>query len=101
MVQKELGKTQAFADHSMKGIERDGKLILIAKIGDNFFAIGDRCTHKGCKLSNGKLEGETVRCHCHGSVFNIRTGEVVKGPATRSAVSYSITNEMGSLKIEI
>jgi nitrite reductase/ring-hydroxylating ferredoxin subunit len=55
----------------------------------------------GCKLSGGKLEGETVRCPCHGSVFNVRTGEVVKGPAKKPVLSYTVTVENGELSIDI
>jgi hypothetical protein len=32
--------------------------------------------------------------------FNIRTGEVAKGPANRAVTSYPVTDEMGHLKID-
>lgn len=101
MVEMVLGNTRDFVHHPMTHVEIDGKQILVVKLGNNFFAIEDRCTHRGCKLSTSKLEGETVRCHCHGSVFNIRTGEVVKGPATRPVPSYLIREETGLLKMEV
>jgi nitrite reductase/ring-hydroxylating ferredoxin subunit len=46
----------------MKAVEVDGKGILIVKTGTKFTAIGNKCTHMGCKLSGGKIDGETVRC---------------------------------------
>jgi len=100
MVVKKIGLAQELAYNPMKGVEIDGKQILIVKLAENFFAIGDTCTHRGCKLSGGKLEGETVRCPCHGSVFNVRTGEVVKGPAKKPVFSYTVTVENGELSIE-
>ncbi len=85
----------------MKGVEIDGKQILVVKLAGNFFAIGNTCTHMGCRISKGKVEGETVRCPCHGSVFNVRTGEVVKGPAKEPEPSYPVTNENGELNIDM
>jgi nitrite reductase/ring-hydroxylating ferredoxin subunit len=100
MVVKKIGPAQELAYNTMKGVEIEGKQILVVKLAENFFAIGDKCTHRGCKLSSGKLDGETVRCPCHGSVFNVRTGEVVKGPAKRPELSYIVTVENGELSIE-
>jgi nitrite reductase/ring-hydroxylating ferredoxin subunit len=100
MVVKKIGPAQELAYNTMKGVEIEGKQILVVKLAETFFAIGDKCTHRGCKLSSGKLDGETVRCPCHGSVFNVRTGEVVKGPAKRPVLSYTVTVENGELSIE-
>jgi len=101
MVVKKIGLAQELAFNPMKGAEIEGKQILIVKLGGNFFAIDDKCTHMGCKLSGGKLDGETVRCPCHGSMFNVRTGEVVKGPAKKPVLSYTVTVENGELSIDI
>jgi nitrite reductase/ring-hydroxylating ferredoxin subunit len=101
MVVKKIGLVQDMAYNQLKGVEIDGKLILVVKLAESFFAIGNKCTHRGCKLSTGKLDGETVRCPCHGSVFNVRTGEVVKGPAKNPEPSYPVTEEKGELSIDI
>jgi nitrite reductase/ring-hydroxylating ferredoxin subunit len=101
MVVKKIGLAQELAYNPMKGVEIEGKQILVVNLAGNFFAIGDTCTHRGCKLSSGKLDGETVRCPCHGSVFNVRTGEVVKGPAKKPVLSYTVTVENGELSIDI
>jgi nitrite reductase/ring-hydroxylating ferredoxin subunit len=101
MAVRKIGLVQELAFSPMKGVEIDGKQILVVKLAGNFFAIGDTCTHRGCKLSSGKLDGETVRCPCHGSVFNVRSGEVVKGPAKKPVLSYTVTVENGELSIDI
>ena len=46
-------------------------------------AFGDECTHRGCSLSEGAFDDRdgTVECPCHGSVFDVETGEPVEGPA--------------------
>ncbi len=74
----------------MIGVEKNGKGILIANIDGNYYAIGNVCTHMGCKLSEGTLTGENVQCACHGSEFNLITGAVEKGPAEMPEISYRL-----------
>ena len=101
MAVRKIGLVKELEYNPMKGVELDGKQILAVKVAGNFFAIGNECTHRGCKLSSGKLEGETVRCPCHGSVFNVRTGEVVKGPAKKPEPSYTVTVEKDEFSIDV
>lgn len=81
----ELGK--------MLGIEVDGKKILLANLAGTYYAIGNRCTHRGCMLSDGKLEGENIRCPCHRSVFDVKTGNVLKGPAKKPEPVFQVKVE--------
>ena len=69
-------------DH-MVGVEARGKEIVVANLEGAYYAIGNRCTHAGCMLSDGTLKGGNVTCPCHGSVFDIRTGSVIRGPAKK------------------
>jgi len=54
--------------------------VLIVNVKGEYFAVGNRCTHRGADLSQGKLEGYIITCPRHGSKFDIRTGEAVSGP---------------------
>ena len=101
MAARKIGLVRELDYNPMKGVELDGKQILIVKAAGKIFAMGNKCTHRGCKLSSGKLEGETVRCPCHGSVFNIRSGEVVKGPAKKPEPSYIVTVEKDEFSIDL
>jgi nitrite reductase/ring-hydroxylating ferredoxin subunit len=101
MVARKIGLVRELDYNPMKSVELDGKQILIVKAAGKIFAMGNKCTHRGCKLSSGKLEGETVRCPCHGSVFNIRSGEVVKGPAKKPEPSYIVTVEKDEFSIDL
>jgi len=84
----------------MKSVEVNGKSILLANVGDEYYAIGDKCTHRSCKLSKGKLIGEIVKCPCHGSRFNVKTGEVIGGPATKPEPRYEVKIEEDQIKIK-
>jgi nitrite reductase/ring-hydroxylating ferredoxin subunit len=56
--------------------------IAIAQIGGTPFAVEDRCTHAGCPFSeDADLIEDVISCNCHGSEFDIRTGDVQRGPA--------------------
>ena len=101
MTAKRIGTEKDFAYIPMKGIEADGEEILVIKTGKIFTAIGNRCTHMGCKLSGGKIEGTMVRCPCHGSVFSVINGEVVKGPAKKPEPIYSVREEKEELFLDL
>jgi 3-phenylpropionate/trans-cinnamate dioxygenase ferredoxin subunit/naphthalene 1,2-dioxygenase system ferredoxin subunit len=101
MTVKKIGLAKDMEFEPVKGIMADGKQILLVKMGTHFTAIGNKCTHMGCKLSSGKMDGETIRCPCHGSMFNVRSGQVVRGPATRPEPTYTVTIENGELFIDI
>ncbi|MFC6142812.1 FAD-dependent oxidoreductase [Paraburkholderia silvatlantica] len=55
--------------------------VLIARLGDEFFAIDAACTHYHGPLAEGLIVGETVRCPWHHACFSLRTGEAVRAPA--------------------
>jgi nitrite reductase/ring-hydroxylating ferredoxin subunit len=63
-----------FKDAPLQVVESGGKEILIAKIGDEYLAVGNRCPHMGAKLSNGSLEGRIIKCYAHGRRFDLRDG---------------------------
>jgi nitrite reductase/ring-hydroxylating ferredoxin subunit len=85
----------------VKKFEVDGEEILIVNLGKTYAAIAYKCTHMGCRLSRGKRDGDTIRCPCHGSMFNVRTGQVVRGPAKRPEPVCTVTVENGELFIDI
>jgi 3-phenylpropionate/trans-cinnamate dioxygenase ferredoxin subunit len=73
-----VGKISELEDGAMKEVLVRGKAILLAKIGDSYYAGDNRCPHMGGKLSKGKLEGTVVTCPLHGSQFDLRSGQVVR-----------------------
>ncbi len=85
----------------MVGVDVGGKEVLLVNLGGNYFAIGNRCTHMNCMLSDGKLDGDKVHCACHGSIFDAKTGNVVKGPARNPEPSFKVRIEGDQVLVEI
>lgn len=74
----EVGKTSELIDGTMKVVIVKGHEILLARVGEKYYAADNRCPHMGGKLSQGKLEGTVVTCHRHGSQFDLSDGQVVR-----------------------
>ena len=75
--------------------------VSVARVGDRLYAFDDLCTCPGrsCPLSGGLLTGTTIMCQCHGSEFDVSTGAVVGGPATRPLNVYEVQVSAGSIGI--
>jgi 3-phenylpropionate/trans-cinnamate dioxygenase ferredoxin subunit len=74
----EVVKTEELESGTMKMVMAEGREILLARIGDKYYATDDRCPHMKGDLSRGKLEGTVVTCPRHGSQFDITNGRVVR-----------------------
>jgi nitrite reductase/ring-hydroxylating ferredoxin subunit len=85
----------------MKLVEANGTPILLANIAGEYYAISNKCTHRSCKLSSGTLNGEIVKCPCHGSKFNVKTGEVVHGPAAKPEPKYTVKLEEEQIIVNV
>lgn len=85
----------------MKSAEVAGISVLLANIAGEYYAIGNKCTHRGCKLSGGIFDGVNVKCPCHKSVFNVKTGEVLHGPASKPAPTYAVKVEEEQILVNV
>jgi nitrite reductase/ring-hydroxylating ferredoxin subunit len=96
-----LAATNDLKPNQMKVVNAEGKPILLVNIEGTYYAIGNRCTHMGCMLSNGKLNGNIVECPCHGSNFDVKTGKVVRGPAIQPEPKYEVKIENGQVMVNL
>jgi NADPH-dependent 2,4-dienoyl-CoA reductase/sulfur reductase-like enzyme/nitrite reductase/ring-hydroxylating ferredoxin subunit len=67
-----------------------GEAVLVARRGDELFAIGATCTHYGGPLAKGLMVDCTVRCPWHHARFDLRTGEAIAAPALNDVASYRV-----------
>ena len=74
----ELSKTDELKDRTMKAVNAAGRAILLARVGDKYYAVDNLCPHMKGNLSQGKLEGTVITCPLHGSQFDMSNGQVVR-----------------------
>ena len=96
-----IASTDDVSPNSMKRAEIKGQKILLANVKGTFYAIGDVCMHRGCRLSNGELEGESVICPCHGSTYDLKTGNFTKGPTKKGEPKFDLKVEGKDVMINI
>jgi 3-phenylpropionate/trans-cinnamate dioxygenase ferredoxin subunit len=77
---KEISKIDQIPAGTMKGIDFEGKYLLVSNLGGKYYAINGKCTHAGGDLAKGKLDGNVVTCPRHGSKFDATTGKNISGP---------------------
>ena len=70
-------------DETVIGATIDDTLVAIARVDGIWHAVEAWCTHAECPLSDGWVEGAAIRCPCHGSLFDLGSGEPLEGPADR------------------
>ena len=83
----------------LAAFELEGARIAVANVGGVYYAFGDACPHRQCSLGEGELHGTVVTCPCHGSQFDVTSGERLRGPAVRGVRSYRVRVESGALQV--
>jgi len=73
--------------------------VLLARRGNEFFAIGATCTHYNGPLAEGLLVGYTVRCPWHHACFSLRTGEALHAPALSPVPCWSTEQRDGKVYV--
>ncbi|HXJ42199.1 MAG TPA: FAD-dependent oxidoreductase [Bryobacteraceae bacterium] len=75
----------------------DGDAVLLVRKGEQVRAIGAQCTHYGGPLSEGLVEGDTIRCPWHHARFSLLTGEAEGAPALNPVTCFGVTHRDGKV----
>ncbi len=95
-----VGSVDDVPDGEIRAFDVQGNPVAVVNVQGTFYAINDLCTHRQCSLAEGDLEGTTLECICHGSQFDVTTGEVLNGPATEPVAKYEVRVEDGSIQVQ-
>jgi 3-phenylpropionate/trans-cinnamate dioxygenase ferredoxin component len=95
-----VARADDLKEGEMRAFDVRGTKIAVANVTGAFYAFGDTCTHMGCSLAEGDLEETTVTCPCHGSEFDVVSGEVLRGPARVPVGSFEVREEGGDLEVK-
>ena len=95
-----VGRADDLKEGEMQAFDVRGTQIAVANVAGEFYAFGDTCTHLQCSLAEGDLEETTVTCPCHGSQFDVVSGQVLRGPARVPVGSFEVRVEGTNLEIK-
>ena len=76
-----------------------GEALMLARHGDEVFAVAAHCTHYGGPLAEGLLVGATVRCPWHHACFDLRTGTAIRAPALNDITRWAVERKDGKILV--
>ena len=83
------------------GITMDGTDLLVGRYEGRLWAIEDLCSHAACAFTeDGEVDGNAAICDCHGSEFDVFTGEVLEPPAQDPLRTFQV-REVGGLSMGV
>jgi nitrite reductase/ring-hydroxylating ferredoxin subunit len=85
---------------AMKWVAVDGQRVLIANVGGAFYALSDACGHRQAPLSRGTLRGHVVECPLHFAQFDVRTGQLISGPASTDVRTFEVRIEADTVYVK-
>src|SRR4051794_36964737 len=94
-------KTSDLSDPGQILVEVEDRIVVLFKVGGEYFCIDDVCTHDGGPLSEGKLEDHAIACPRHGAKFDICTGKALTMPATVDTAAHEVKIEGDDILIRL
>ena len=69
-----VGEVDMLPDGAMQEVQVGDQTVLLARLGETYYATQARCPHLRAHLARGKLDSKVVTCPAHGSTFDVTTG---------------------------
>lgn len=103
MTDQVVCRADELASGETKRVVVDGLPVCVVRIEDDFYAIGDICTHQNISLAEGEVFTDTreIECWKHGSSFSLETGEPNSLPATRPEPIFTVTVQDGNVIVAV
>lgn len=86
---------------TLKGVFANMRLIVLANVDGDVYALEDRCSHQEFPLSDGEVDGSDVVCTYHGARFDACTGKNKGLPAIRPVTSFPVEIRDGEIWVEV
>jgi cytochrome P450/nitrite reductase/ring-hydroxylating ferredoxin subunit len=94
-----VGSAESAPDGTLRRVEVGERAVCLGRVDGAWVAFDDTCTHEECPLSDGELDGDVIVCPCHGSEFDLRTGDVLTPPALDPLPIYEVREQAGALEV--
>ncbi len=96
-----IGNVKDVAPGQIRAFDVAGAKVDVVNVDGQLHAFDDTCTHRGCSLARGTLDGTTLTCACHHSQFDVTSGAVLRGPATQPVRSRSAQIDGEDVLVEV
>lgn len=101
----EVAKVADLAEGTAKVVDVSGHLVALVNVGGTFFAVDNECPHRGGFLGEGDINPDwsewALECPLHGSVFDVRSGEVLNPPAATAIRTYPVEVDREVVRISV
>lgn len=108
-----IGPVEDVRRDGCRVVEVDGRRVGVISVGDDFFAIADKCPHMGASICAGSLSGtfvpagphelvygmedRVIRCPWHGWEFDLESGRSLLEPKRVGLRTYRVTQRDGEV----
>ena len=94
-------RTSELEDGAKLLVEVNDCLVILFRVGDQYFCIDDVCTHDGGTLSDGEHCEFEIHCPRHGARFDIRTGGALAMPATQATKTHDVRVDKENILVKL
>ncbi len=96
-----LCRTDELTSGQARRFDVAGHRIALVRTDDDFYAVGDRCSHENYSLAEGEVwvDEREIECPRHGSTFDLRTGTPCSLPATQPVAVYEVKVADGNVSV--
>lgn len=95
-----VAAADAIASGQFVKVNVDRHAFIVARVGDDYYAVEDNCSHEDYPLSYGCLDGKRIKCSLHGSRFDLETGRPEDEPADQPIATYRTAVSEGQVWLD-
>lgn len=101
MAKVKVANVSDVPEGSATTVDVSGVTVALFHRPDGWCAIEHTCPHSGGPLAEGDVEDHVVTCPWHGSQFDIRSGDLIMGPAERPVRAFQVAIEGEDVTLEL
>ncbi len=96
-----VGSLAGLPEGSTRTCQVAGREVLVCHVKGGVHAVDNICTHAFARMSDGRLRGTRLICPLHGASFDVRSGDVLGGPATRPLAVHAVRVVDGEVEVSV
>ncbi len=96
----DVASADSLAPGQCRTVEVRGHRLALINVGGTFYALDDRCPHRGAPLGAGYLDGTRLFCPLHGWEFEATTGACITRP-DQPVACHPVVVEDGRVQVEL